>query len=245
MLASSIPAYLPEPWGTSATGGTIRSIPTTTSDPNAASLALGFPANNFVSVLLGGVGPNGEDFNGIFNWLSAINQWFQAGGQAVYNSAFSAAIGGYPNGAVLVKASGTGFWRSSVDNNTSDPDTGGANWTSFGDTIGWKFTSSPVAISTGALLEAAHGLGIVPTKVRTILKCISAELGYSVNDTIDVAGIYAAATSGNGVTTFADATNVGMVISASAPIYIVQKSTPWTTATITLAKWEIIFYANP
>ena len=129
MLAASAPALLPQPFAASAIGGTIRTIPNTTVDSTAASLALGFPIATFTPIPLGGTPPNGEDFNGILNWLSSINQWIQAGGQAFYNAAFSTSIGGYPNGALLMAAAMTNLWQSTVDNNTSDPDTGGANWT--------------------------------------------------------------------------------------------------------------------
>ena len=131
MLAASAPALLPQPFAASAIGGTIRTIPNTTADSTAASLALGFPIATFTPIPLGGTPPNGEDFNGILNWLSSINQWFQAGGVPIYNAAFSTAIGGYPKGAVLESFDYDGFWISTVENNTSNPDTGGANWTLF------------------------------------------------------------------------------------------------------------------
>jgi hypothetical protein len=132
MLASQVPAQLPVVFASSAVSGTyIRTIPTTTADPTAASLTLGFPPETFVAVASGGALPDGRDVNGILNELAAPIQWNQAGMFYQYNPTFSAAIGGYPNGAVLQKSSGVGLWVSTVDNNTSDPDTGGANWISF------------------------------------------------------------------------------------------------------------------
>jgi hypothetical protein len=66
--------------------------------------------------------------NGGLYQMSAIDVWMSAGGGFPYNSSFSTAIGGYPKGARVFMASGNGYWRSTVDNNVTDPDTGGAGW---------------------------------------------------------------------------------------------------------------------
>jgi hypothetical protein len=66
--------------------------------------------------------------NGLMNRATAGIRWLQAGGLPIHDAAYSTAIGGYPNGAILVRADGTGFWRSTADNNLTDPDTGGAGW---------------------------------------------------------------------------------------------------------------------
>jgi hypothetical protein len=132
MLAFQIPTKFSIPFASSASGGNIRTIPVTTADPTAASLTLGFPPDCFLPITAGGVPPNGADFNGIINQMTAWNQWQGAGSPApAYDSVFSSAIGGYPAGAVLSNASIIGyFWISLVDSNTTDPDTGGAGWQS-------------------------------------------------------------------------------------------------------------------
>jgi hypothetical protein len=53
---------------------------------------------------------------------------FAAGALSSYSSALSTAINGYPAGAILVNADGGGTWINLVNGNTTDPDTGGANW---------------------------------------------------------------------------------------------------------------------
>ncbi len=81
----------------------------------AASFTTGFVPLNFIPTDSGGVPPYGTDMNGI-----------------LYNADFSAAIGGYPKYAILNKVGATAlWWISTVDNNTSDPDAGGANWSPF------------------------------------------------------------------------------------------------------------------
>jgi hypothetical protein len=71
-----------------------------------------------------------QDFNGLFQQITAWNRWQAAGGLVPYDSAFSTAVGGYPAGAAVLSASVAGrVWISAADNNTTNPDAGGAtNW---------------------------------------------------------------------------------------------------------------------
>jgi hypothetical protein len=131
MLASAIPPSFPLPFAGGAGGAYIRTIPLASQigvQAGAASLTDGFPPLVFTPVSAGGTYMYGQDLNGIFNEITASVQWTQAGGFPTYNSAFSAAIGGYPNGAILQSLSKTHLWISSADNNTTNPDAGGANW---------------------------------------------------------------------------------------------------------------------
>lgn len=132
MKASAIPTKYPEAWAAQAAAGFIRAIPETTSDPNAASLDLGFPPNTFTPVGAGGAPPDGRDANGILNQETSWSQWFSAGAPVAWDLAFSAAIGGYPEGALIATTSPTPLaarWLSTVDDNVTNPDTGGAGWT--------------------------------------------------------------------------------------------------------------------
>jgi len=135
MLASSIPAKFSIPWGASAGVGYIRTIPTASQigiTAGAASLTDGFPPVTFLPVGGGGTPPFGQDFNGILNQLTATEQWYMAGGPIKYDSTFSTAIGGYPNGALIASATTAGlYWLSTADNNTSNPDASGANWSAI------------------------------------------------------------------------------------------------------------------
>lgn len=129
MQFSDLPAFFAKRFGADATGTHIRAVPATTADPNAASMALGFPPNTFVDVSAGGSPPDGRDFNGILNYLSAWAQWQSVGGAIQWSSTISAAIGGYPLGATVLSATDLGsYWLCTVNNNTSNPDTGGAGW---------------------------------------------------------------------------------------------------------------------
>ena len=150
MQASDIPSKFPIAFAKNAATGFIRAIPQTSADPNAASLSLGFPPNNFVPAAGGGAAPNGQDFNGILNQVSAWCQWQAAGLFVPYDSTFQTSIGGYPNGAVVASVVTAGvYWRSTADNNVTNPDTGGANWV--------RMTASSPAIGFLNLKGSAAG----------------------------------------------------------------------------------------
>lgn len=152
MKASDIPAKFPLPFGADAAAANIRVIPLTSADPDAASLTLGFPPNTFIPPGAGGEPPNGKDMNGILFESTSWNQWQQAGGPLKYDGTFSAAIGGYPAGAIVAGAALGLFWLNLVDDNTTDPDAGGANWRVFP-----QNTTSPFNLVNGAMVPTVAG----------------------------------------------------------------------------------------
>jgi hypothetical protein len=134
-MSITIPIKIPVPFGYAAGAGEI-----TTPIPAAsqigivngrASLHDGFPPDTFIPISTGGVPPFGADFNGILNEITSITQWQQAGGFFPYDSTFSTAISGYPVGAIIQAANYQGFWLNTTNGNTTNPDTGGAGWTSL------------------------------------------------------------------------------------------------------------------
>jgi hypothetical protein len=130
--SSSLPSKFAIPWGNSAGSSYIRTIPQASQigiQNCAASLTDGFPPLTFVSSAQGGCPPFGQDFNGILKQLSQWSRWNGMGTPVFYDSAFSSGISGYPEWATLAVVATPGcFWVSTVNNNASDPDTGGANW---------------------------------------------------------------------------------------------------------------------
>jgi hypothetical protein len=131
MLASAIPAKFPIPFANGAGGGFINTIPTASQigvTPGAASLTDGLVPLNFQPVASGGIPPRGQDFNGLFKQITQWNQWQATGGSIKFDAAFAAAIGGYPQGAILTSSINySDRWLSIVDNNTVDPDSFGQN----------------------------------------------------------------------------------------------------------------------
>lgn len=186
MQSTDIPAKLPVPF---AASGDKNSIPNTSLigiTPGAASFPDGFPPLTSQAITAGGIPPTREDFNGAFFALSAAVRWLQAGGLAVYDSAFSTAIGGYPNGAVLRRSDKLGFWVSTADNNTTDPDGGSpANWTSiasvrsvFGRTGAVVAATGDYAVAqvTGAAPLASPAITGTPTAPTAATGTISTQL---------------------------------------------------------------------
>ena len=132
MLVSSIPYKFAEPWANAAGGSYITNPIPDTGVGGAASQSLGFPPITATPIGVGGIPPNISDFNGVLSYLSLWARWLQAGGPVFYDATFSTNTGGYPNGAVVRSTVTPGvLWRSTADNNTTDPDGGSpANWTS-------------------------------------------------------------------------------------------------------------------
>ena len=133
MQLSNAPQKIVEAW---ATGDTTKTNPIPVPSqqsitPGAASWTDGFPPLCNVPLLAGGIPPTIYDMNGGLFQMSAIDVWMCAGAEFPYDATFSAAIGGYPKGTILLNASGAGYWQCTVDNNTSDPDTAGAGWIAF------------------------------------------------------------------------------------------------------------------
>jgi len=112
----------------------------TTNEEGKAALDVGFPPITMTDISAGGIPPSGQDFNGIFNIITAGLRYSMAGGLYPYNAEFSSAIGGYPIGAILISTDGKTIWFNAADANTTDPDsTSSANWNSLTDDPGGLF----------------------------------------------------------------------------------------------------------
>lgn len=132
MQDSNIPTKFPIPFANAAGGGFVRPIPQASQigiHDGWASLTDGFVPLNFQAVSAGGVPPFGQDVNGILFQITSWLRWYGAGGPITYDAAYSTAIGGYPRGAIVGSATAFGAqWISTAENNTTNPDTGGAGW---------------------------------------------------------------------------------------------------------------------
>lgn len=103
-------------------------IPVTTTKKGAASLSIGFPYETMLKKIAGGVYPAGEDFNGIFHYLSLHQVWLNAGGQYKFNPDLASDVGGYSKGAVVLSDDATVLFISTKDNNADNPNTSTTNW---------------------------------------------------------------------------------------------------------------------
>ena len=161
MQASNAPTKSAVPFANSGAKNTIPVASQIGITPGLASFTDGFPPLTMTPLAAGGVPPYGQDFNGILNFLSSAVRWAQAGGGYPYDAAFSTAVGGYPKGAILVAASGSGNWLNLVDNNTTNPDTGGANWISLG---------AGIASTAQAQAQTDDSTLLTPKKLADALK---------------------------------------------------------------------------
>ena len=127
------PLLISEPFGKSASNPTYIRLPIPIPDqtgtvPNQASFETGFPPSTMTPAAGGGLPPEGQDMNGILWMITAYCANLAAGKFQPWSSTLSSAINGYPLGALVLNANSNGYWLSTVDGNTTNPDTGGAGW---------------------------------------------------------------------------------------------------------------------
>ena len=156
MQSSSIPSKLQLAFAANAGGAYKRTVPVPSQigiTAGAASFNDGFPPLDFLNPSAGGSLVDGRDVNGVLNQLSALLVWYSAGGVMNYDSTLQTAIGGYPKGAILQSAvTPLLFWISTAENNTTNPDTGGAGWsTAYAPPAGSVFAFAGSSIPTGYL----------------------------------------------------------------------------------------------
>lgn len=165
MLSTSKPTLLGIVWARDAAGAYVRSIPFTSQIgvvAGAASWPDGFVPKNFQDRLsAGGVAPSGKDFNGAMKAVSQAIQWTQVGGLPYFNATMATQIGGYPKNCVLQGTNGSSRWRSTVENNMTDPDGGSPS--------GWVDESAfGVNIAAATSISAIRGLSkVLYSKVIT------------------------------------------------------------------------------
>lgn len=145
MLISGIPYKFQFVWGQNATSGFVTDpIPATTGSGIAASQSLGFPPATAQPTGGGGTPPDIDDFNGAYKYVTEWAQWQQAGAPVAYDGTFQTNVSGYPAGAILASATVFAkYWLSLVDNNITDPDTGGSGW------VQWPPLSSQLISASG------------------------------------------------------------------------------------------------
>ncbi|MFP1884438.1 hypothetical protein [Lonsdalea quercina] len=129
---------------------------------NSASYDAGFPAVTMILKAAGGLPPKGQDMNQILYELSSIARWLSAGAINGYDSDFSAAIGGYPMGAVVLGSDGLTRYMNTVESNTTNPESGGTGW--FNLTTGYLKTANYLSeikeAGTSAMASAVKNLGL-------------------------------------------------------------------------------------
>lgn len=167
MQINNPPVKLVLPFGENDPSGR-ATIPVTTASPGYASLNNGFPAITRTPKAAGGIPPRGVDMNGILYAISAATRWASAGAGYKYDSTFAndANVAGYPKGARVLNDAGTGYFQNLVDGNTTNPNTGGANWVRDYSVGTSQYLRIPyIDASTGAASEWIVQCGVVNVTV--------------------------------------------------------------------------------
>lgn len=110
-------------------------------DQEDATWSSGYPDITMIKQSAGGKAPKGLDMNGVLYSLSADIVHRQSGKQMLFDAEYATNIGGYAKGSLLQSTDLSRFWISTVDGNTTDPDSASSS--------GWnRFAYTPVATST-------------------------------------------------------------------------------------------------
>lgn len=213
MQSSNQPGKISVPF---ANSGAKQPIPVASQvgiEDGRASYTDGFPPLTRTPLSAGGKPPFGTDMNGILNAATVIQQWQSAGGGFKYDSTFATAIGGYPAGAMLVRSDNSGIWVNTVDNNSTDPEAGGAGWQPEG--AGISTVSMSNANVTLTALQAAQPIilitGTLTANLNLILPAYTKQWAVVNSATGASFGVTVKTASGYGykVMTGASATVVG------------------------------------
>jgi hypothetical protein len=105
----------------------------------------------------------------------------------------------------------------------------------------WDFTSAATAVSAGnSVTTLAHGLGTIPTKIHTVLRCAITQEGYAVGDeaSVDTASMPGLPR----LTVAADATNIYISLNNGPPGLTRRDGTD--VFTITAANWRWVARAS-
>jgi hypothetical protein len=174
----------------------------------------------------GGIPPFGQDFNGIFFDITQILQYMQAGGHPTYSSELSTAIGGYPLGAMLAKASGMGFWRNITASNTTNPDSGGAGWIS--DSAGSYANATTVTASSTTLTPAQAGQAFLFTATASTV-ALPAASGIASGGAykLHTSAGFTLSVSGGGAMQAGNASVTSLLVPAGTEVLAVSTGAAW------------------
>lgn len=230
MQQSDAPSKIRLAWAANGTKNTIPVASQISVLPGRASYNDGFPPLTMTPVIAGGIPPAGNDFNGILNALSAIDRWNNAGAGYVYDSTFASDsnVGGYPAGSRVARTDGLGYWLNTADNNTTDPEAGGAGWVpdvAYGSTIVAMNSSNVTLTSLQSAKKIIIITGTLTANVNLILPTW-VQSWQIVNNATGAFAVTVKTASGSGVAVntgtqrrvWGDGTNINDDTAASASV---------------------------
>lgn len=139
---------MPVPFGINGSRLDIDS--TQVSGSNNASYPSGFPDITMLDESAGGVPPKGQNFNQILYELANGLRWNNAGRLYNYDASWSSSNSGYPKGALVLGSDNQTIYMSSVDDNTTDPNSSSSS--------GWINKSTQYLKSSDYLSEFGQSI---------------------------------------------------------------------------------------
>ncbi len=109
-----------------------------------------------------------------------------------------------------------------------------------------RFESAAIDIEVGGEESVGHGLGAIPKNITCLLKCVTAELGYSVDDQVIInpATNDANGSASRGISTVLTATDIKIRFgSYTSALSIINKGTG-AAGSITNENWKLIIWAE-
>lgn len=101
------------------------------------------------------------------------------------------------------------------------------------------FTSSEQTVTNDTILDVAHGLGAIPTLVRVVLRCKTANLGFAPDEEVLAENLPTQGVD-RGATIYRDATNVTLVQGSGISLH---SQSSFNTTLITNASWRWVVEA--
>lgn len=107
---------------------------------------------------------------------------------------------------------------------------------------GPDFTSGEIAWAPGSISTAAHGLGAVPSQVEFVMRCKIPEGNWVAGDELHIDGWMSAGAQNRGCMVYADATNLGVIVSSSI-LWPFKTSAGSFLNPPTAGNWKVVFRA--
>ncbi len=105
-----------------------------------------------------------------------------------------------------------------------------------------SYYSGNLTLTSAGALTLAHGLGVVPKLFQIFIKCLVAELGYSVGNLL----VVSVTTDGNtdyGIALVPDATYLNIRMGAYSSVFIIQDKGTGGRVNITNTSWALVVRA--
>jgi hypothetical protein len=107
-----------------------------------------------------------------------------------------------------------------------------------------EYTSTQQTITVAGSLTLAHGFGSRPKIIQGELVCITADLGYSPGDIVDIGdGLTYFGTGSNGCVFYSDSTNIYVRYGGSSGPFILLTKNTGVASTTTPANWRLVVKA--